>query len=371
MPAAHVPGDEEPTAPELGDVEDSDSSDDADGKSDSSEDDADDENPAEPDVKELIKLLKSTTKKSSHKTLLKSINSNKLKSREDVSKSRSDSMTVHCLNEYHRVCSLSTVHARHTSFAQHNGEHKLQSAVRLGELFDRRYSATQCTKRDQLWVYHPFLALYAVHAFLTYGGDAAVEKKVAKEKVILREFEAISLVFGMLSRREVEAVNERVIDLIDEHKMVPSELVSRLRTLESMMGRHTLLHPESVLCHRAPNVCLAFSRHELCSHEQQPTTDANRLCGGRHICVTPSCSNRRGHCTPRCSVPNDDHMQHSASMALLRSVDYRRNQRSGRNGRNRNGNGRNGRKGNGFGKNRDKKGANGKNRDKKGGGGDK
>ena len=208
---------------------------------------------------------------------------------------------------------------------QRNGEHKLYSQVRLSELFDRRYSATQCTKRDQLWIHHPYLALYAAKVFLMFGGDAKVVKKITKKMAELLQGQAATVILLLLSRREVHAVNERVIDIIDEDDMQLVELVPRLRELGQQMKTNTFLTHESVLCHRSPNICVSFSRYVICSHEQ-PSGEASpavRACGGRHLCLTPGCTNRRAHATPQCSVPNSDNMGHTAVVAVRNSINFR------------------------------------------------
>ena len=76
------------------------------GSDDDEEEEDEDDASGTDRVGKLLKLLaKSTASASKHKKMLKSIRANNLKSREDVAKTKSDSLTVHCLNEYHRVWS--------------------------------------------------------------------------------------------------------------------------------------------------------------------------------------------------------------------------------------------------------------------------
>ena len=194
------------------------------------------------DEADLMRLL--GKKHSAYKKLKKSIKRNRRKGLDTSRKSKSDSLAIHCLNQLHRS----------------GADHKPQSKVRMGEYFDRPYSATHCVKRDLAITWHPYLALALAEAFLRCGPRS---KKLAADALDLQVALALHEVWKLLRYREGMAVTERVFDIIDEEDMRPKRFIERLKGLHQVMGSDTLLSHDSVLCHRAPNTCYSHGMISL------------------------------------------------------------------------------------------------------------
>ena len=205
----------------------------------SSSDDDSSNSTSEPHDATFWETLEGKHGKSAYKKLKKSIKRNRRRNLDTSKKSKSDSMAIHSLNQMHRSCS----------------DHRAQDKVRMGEYYDRPFSATHCVKRDLVITWNPYIPLALVEAFLRKGPRS---KKPTTDALELEVALALQVVWNLLRYREGTALTDRIFDIIDEEDMKPKHLLERLKELHTRMGSDTLLTHDSVLCHRAPNTCYSY-----------------------------------------------------------------------------------------------------------------
>ena len=229
------------------------------------------------------------------KSLAKAIQKNKMKDRENPAKSKTDSLAVYVIN----------------SWFKRLGSNKTYTHIHMCWLYDRLFKTATCIKRDMLLLWNPFLPLIACNAFLDYHFRHSLEKKATKvEKIVLEANKAKCqlAVFRLLMKRTCSMVSTEILDIIEEEGMDTKQFIKCITNLDSRMGTDSLLNSDSIMCHRSPFVCLAYSRFGACLNETRVLDGKERTCGGRHLCLTHGCRNNRAHPTALCTNPETDNL---------------------------------------------------------------
>jgi hypothetical protein len=199
-----------------------------------------------------------------------------------------------------RIATLADTHSVHLLRELHRSVHhnRIQWGIRLSEAFDRKFESNTCTRSEQLFREYPMLAFMLIYAFF-----AQYSKRIRKKRPDRRAAlgECFILLFEYLMKYETTTVSDVVVAIIDDtdtHRK-PKRIVKLVRN--ASFPQDQIINSDSVLTHRAANVCVSYAWFGRCDFENDPSTTTPRKCGGRHLCLEPACRTRRAHSTPMCT----------------------------------------------------------------------